>query len=178
VPIQTEPYTMQLVLRPFSLTDVDDLVKHANNFNISKYLTNKFPFPYAQKDGEGFIQFALSHQPLQVKAIVVDDEVVGSIGIHQLADIYSKSAEIGYWISESYWGKGIVPQAVKEMLKYGFETFDIDRIFARTTHTNLASQQVLKKAGFIFEAELKSTIFKHGEYFDERIFGFRKHQLA
>ncbi|MNL67351.1 hypothetical protein D3C87_1919240 [compost metagenome] len=64
------------------------------------------------------------------------------------------------------------------MLKYGFETFDIDRIFARTTHTNLASQQVLKKAGFILEAELKSTIFKHGEYFDERIFSFRKHQLA
>lgn len=169
---------MQITLRPFQPTDVNDLVKHANNFNISKYLTNKFPFPYGQKDGEGFIQFALSHQPLQVKAIVVDDEVVGSIGIHQLTDIYSKSAEIGYWIAEAFWGKGIVTQAVKEMLKYGFETFDIDRIFARTTHTNLASQQVLKKAGFVFEAELKSTIFKHGEYFDERIFGFRKHQLA
>lgn len=169
---------MQITLRPFQPTDVDDLVKHANNYNISKNLTNKFPFPYGQKDGEGFIQFALSHQPLQVKAIVVDNEVVGSIGIHQLTDIYSKSAEIGYWISESYWGKGIVPQAVKEMLKYGFETFDINRIFARTTHTNLASQQVLKKAGFVFEAELKSTIFKHGEYFDERIFGFRRHQLA
>lgn len=173
-----KPENMQPILRPFQPTDVDDLVKHANNYNISKYLTNKFPFPYGQKDGEGFIQFALSHQPLQIKAIVVNNEVVGSIGVHQLADIYSKSAEIGYWIAEPFWGKGIVPLAVKEMLKYGFETFDIDRIFARTTHTNLASQQVLKKAGFILEAELKSTIFKYGEYFDERIFGFRKHQLA
>jgi len=98
--------------------------------------------------------------------------------VHQLADIYSKSAEIGYWIAEDFWGKGIVPLAIKEMLKYGFDTFDIERIFARTTHTNLASQQVLKKSGFIFEAALKDTIFKNGEYFDELIFGFRRHQLS
>jgi len=169
---------MQLILRPYQPNDIESLVKHANNFNISKYLTNKFPFPYEKKDGEAFIQLALSHNPLQIKAIVLNGEVIGSIGVHQLADIYSKSAEIGYWIAEDFWGKGIVPLAIKEMLKYGFDTFDIERIFARTTHTNLASQQVLKKAGFIFEAELKDTIFKNGEYFDELIFGFRKHQLS
>jgi len=169
---------MQLILRPYQPSDVESLVKHANNFNISKYLTNKFPFPYEKKDGEAFIRLALSHEPLQIKAIVLDGEVIGSIGVHQLADIYSKSAEIGYWIAEHFWGKGIVPLAIKEMLKYGFETFDIERIFARTTHTNLASQQVLKKSGFIFEASLKDTIFKNGEYFDEFIFGFRKHQLG
>lgn len=168
---------MQLNLRPFQSTDVDNLVKHANNFNISKYLTNKFPFPYEKKDGEAFIQLALSHDPLQIKAIVLNDEVIGSIGVHQLADIYSKSAEMGYWISEKYWGKGIVASMIKEMLKYGFATFDIKRIFARTTHTNLASQRVLLKLGFIFEAELKDTIFKNDEYFDELIFGFRKNQL-
>lgn len=168
---------MSIILRPFQSTDVYDLVKHANNFNISKYLTNKFPFPYEKKDGEAFIQLALSHTPLQIKAIVLNNEVIGSIGVHQLADIYSKSAEMGYWIGEEHWGKGIVSFAVKEMLKYGFETFDIDRIFARTTHTNLASQRVLQKSGFIFEAELKGTIFKNGEYFDELIFGFRKNQL-
>ncbi|MFW0717251.1 GNAT family N-acetyltransferase [Pedobacter sp. N23S346] len=168
---------MQLILRPYQASDLENLVKHANNIKISKFLTNKFPFPYEKKDGEAFIQLALSHTPLQIKAIVVDNEVIGSIGVHQLADIYSKSAEIGYWIAEDFWGKGIVVRAVKEMLKYGFETFDIERIFARTSHVNLASQQVLKKAGFVFEAELKGTIFKNGEYFDELIFGFRKHQL-
>ncbi|QXU40261.1 GNAT family N-acetyltransferase [Pedobacter sp. D749] len=169
---------MQLTLRPYQPDDVENLVKHANNFNISKYLTNKFPFPYEKKDGEAFIQLALSHSPLQIKAIVLKGEVIGSIGVHQLADIYSKSAEMGYWIGEEHWGKGIVALAVQEMLKYGFDTFDIERIFARTTHTNLASQQVLKKSGFIFEAELKGTIFKNGEYFDELIFGFRKNQLS
>ncbi|MEH3112803.1 GNAT family N-acetyltransferase [Pedobacter terrae] len=168
---------MKLTLRAFQSTDVDNLVKHANNSNISKYLTNKFPFPYEKKDGEAFIQLALSHDPLQIKAIVLNGEVIGSIGVHQLADIYSKSAEMGYWISEKHWGKGIVTFAIKEMLKYGFETFDVERIFARTTHTNLASQRVLQKSGFIFEAELKGTIFKNEEYFDELIFGFRKNQL-
>ncbi len=168
---------MQLTLRPYQPSDVESLVKYANNFNISKYLTNKFPFPYEKKDGEAFIQLALNHDPLQIKAIVLNGEVIGSIGVHQLSDIYSKSAEMGYWIAEDFWGRGIVPLAIKEMLQYGFTTFDIDRIFARTTHTNLASQQVLKKAGFIFEAELKGTIFKNKEYFDELIFGFRKNQL-
>jgi [ribosomal protein S5]-alanine N-acetyltransferase len=168
---------MQLILRPYQPGDIENLVKHANNFNISKYLTNKFPFPYEKKDGEAFIQLASSHDPLQIKAIVLNDEVIGSIGVHQLADIYSKSAEMGYWIGEEHWGKGIVSFAIKEMLKYGFETFNIERIFARTTHTNLASQRVLQKSGFIFEAELKGTIFKNGAYFDELIFGFRKNQL-
>ncbi|WP_293786173.1 GNAT family protein [uncultured Pedobacter sp.] len=168
---------MQLNLRAFQSTDVNDLVKHANNYNISKNLTNKFPFPYEKKDGEAFIQLASSHDPLQIKAIVLNNEVIGSIGVHQLADIYCKSAEMGYWIGEEHWGKGIVTLVIKEMLHYGFETFEIERIFARTSHTNLVSQRVLQKSGFVFEAELKGTIFKNGEYFDELIFGFRKNQL-
>ncbi|WP_316831127.1 GNAT family protein [Pedobacter aquatilis] len=168
---------MQFTLRSFQSTDIDALVKNANNFNIAKNLTNKFPFPYLKKDGEAFIKLATSHEPLQIKAIVVNDEVVGSIGVHPLTDIYAKNAEMGYWISESLWGKGIIPLAVKEMLNYGFETFDLERIFARTSHVNLPSQRVLKKVGFTLEAELKGTIFKNGEYFNELIFGFRKKQL-
>ena len=170
-------FKMHFTLRPFRENDIDNLVKHANNYNIAKNLTNKFPFPYKQKDGEAFIKLATSHEPLQIKAIVIETEVVGSIGVHPLADIYGKNAELGYWIAEPFWGKGIVPLAVKEMLKYGFETFDIERIFARTSEVNLSSQQVLKKVGFVLEAELKGTIFKYDEYFDELIFGFRKHQM-
>jgi ribosomal-protein-alanine N-acetyltransferase len=168
---------MRLTLRPFKEDDVESLVKHANNYKISKNLTNKFPFPYQKIDGENFIALATSHEPLQIKAIVIEGEVVGSIGIHQSADIYSKNAELGYWISELLWGQGLVPLAVKEMLRYGFETFDIERVFARTSHLNTASQQVLKKVGFVFEAELKSTIFKNDQYFNELIFGFRRDQL-
>lgn len=168
---------MQFNLRPFEFSDVDALVKYANNINIAQNLTNKFPYPYLKADGEKFIQLALDSNPMQIKAIVVKNEVVGSIGVHPLADIYAKNAELGYWIAEPFWGKGIATLAVKEMLNYGFETFDIDRIFARTSNINLASQQVLKKNGFALEAELKSTIFKYEIYYDELIFGFRKNQL-
>jgi len=169
---------MQFSLRPFEINDVDALVKYANNYNIAKNLTNKFPFPYLKTDGQKFIELALSHEPLQIKAIVINNEVVGSIGVHPLADIYAKNAEIGYWIAEPFWGNGIIPRAVKEMLIHGFETFDIERIFARTSSVNLASQQVLKKVGFVFEATFKSTIFKYDTYFNELIFGFRKNQLV
>lgn len=166
---------MQINLRPFEPKDVDALAKHANNYNISKNLTNKFPFPYLKKDAEIFIGWALSHNPLQVMAIEVGGEVIGSIGIHPLTDIYAKSAELGYWISESFWNRGITTKAIKEMLRYGFKVFvDVDRIFARTTHVNVASQIALRKAGFVFEAKLAGTIFKNNEYFDELIFGFRR----
>lgn len=169
---------MEFKLRSFESKDADALVKYANNYNIAKNLTNKFPFPYTNADAENFIALAKSHNPLQIKAIEINNEVAGSIGIHPLADIYSKNAELGYWLAEPYWGRRIIPLAIKEMLQYGFETFDIQRIFARTTHTNIASQIVLKKTGFIFEAELKGTIFKFDEYYDELIFGFRKQQLT
>ncbi|MET4083058.1 ribosomal-protein-alanine N-acetyltransferase [Pedobacter sp. UYP30] len=168
---------MQITLRPFEPRDADALAKYANNYNISKNLTNKFPFPYTKKDAEIFITWALSHNPLQVMAIEIDRDVIGSIGIHPLADIYAKSAELGYWIGESFWGKGIATGAIEEMLVYGFEAFDIDRVFARTTQVNLASQSALKKAGFVLEAKLNATIFKNNEYFDELIFGFRKDSL-
>lgn len=161
------------ILRPFKPQDVDALEKHANNYNISKNLTNKFPFPYLKKDAEFFLH-GPCHNPLQIMAVEIDRDVVGSIGIHPLTDIYAKSAELGYWIAEPFWGKGIATMAIKETLAYGFETFDINRIFARTTNINLASQRALRKAGFVFEAELTGTIFKNNEYFDELIFGFRK----
>ena len=139
---------MQLILRPYQPSDVESLVKHANNFNISKYLTNKFPFPYEKKDGEAFIQLALSHDPLQIKAIVLNDEVIGSIGVHQLADIYSKSAEMGYWIAEDYWGKGIGTKVCKALVEHCLSLNQQKDIVAVTDLANIGSQKVLIKSGF------------------------------
>jgi len=169
---------MQLKLRPFLSDDVDDLVEHANNYNVAKNLTNKFPYPYLRKDGEIFIEWALSHDPTLIKAIEINGKVAGSIGIHPLTDIYGKSAELGYWIGEEFWGKGLVAKAVEEMLVYAFETFNINRVFARTSHVNLASQRVLLKSGFVQEAAFKETIFKYGEYYDELVFAFRKQKSS
>lgn len=99
---------------------------------------------------------------------------MGSIGIFPQSDIHEKNAEMGYWLSEKYWGLGIMPRAIQEMVEYGFKTFDITRIFARPFSTNRGSQRVLEKAGFELEAKLKKAIYKDGEYLDEWIYSKKK----
>lgn len=165
---------LELSLRPFLVSDLNSLVKHANNYNIAKNLSNKFPFPYTQNDGVAFINLALSATPTEIFAIVINDEAVGSIGVHPQMDLYCKNAELGYWIGEEFWGKGIVPEAIKLMIAYGFKTFDISRIYARTFDTNIKSQRVLEKTGFVLEAELKETLYKNGTVYDEMLYAIRK----
>jgi ribosomal-protein-alanine N-acetyltransferase len=165
---------MDFELRTFQHTDLQSLVLHANNYNIAKNLSNKFPFPYTQDHGIAFINLALSATPQEIFAIVVNGEAVGSIGVHPQLDFYCKNAEMGYWISEAFWGQGIVPEAIKLMVDYGFKTFDITRIYARTFDTNIKSQRVLEKTGFTLEAELKETFYKNGTVYDEMIYGIRK----
>lgn len=165
---------MAFELRPFQISDLNSLVKHANNYNIAKNLSNKFAFPYTIDHGIAFINLAISAIPSEIFAIVINEEVIGSIGVHPKTDVHCKNAEIGYWIAEEYWGQGIVPAAVKLMIDYGFKTFDITRIYASTYDTNIKSQRVLEKVGFILEAELKGTLYKNGTTYDEVIYAIRK----
>lgn len=161
-------------LRQWSMSDVDSLAEHANNYNIAKWLTNQFPYPYSKKAGEAFISSILNDNPQKVFAIEVDGEAVGSIGIFPQSDIHEKSAEIGYFLSEKHWGKGIMPKAIADIVAYGFENFDIVRIYARPFSTNKGSQRVLEKSGFKLEARLEKALFKHGEYMDELIYAKMK----
>lgn len=165
---------MHFELRPFRQSDLSSLVKHANNYNIAKNLSNKFPFPYTQQDGIAFINLALSANPQEIFAIAVNDKVVGSIGVHPQTDFYCKNAEMGYWIAEAYWGNGIVPAAINLMIDYGFKTFPISRIYARTFDTNIKSQRVLEKTGFALEAKFAGTFYKNGTVYDELVYGIRK----
>jgi RimJ/RimL family protein N-acetyltransferase len=157
-------------LRPWSPADLDSLVKYANNINVSKFLMNRFPHPYSRNDGQRFIEMATGSDPVQIFAIEVNGEAAGGIGLHPQPDVFCKSLELGYWLAEPFWGQGIVPEAVREMVKYGFETFDVVRIFARPFSNNPATQRVLEKAGFELEGRLKKAIFKNGEVLDEFIY--------
>lgn len=161
---------MDYKLRNWTLSDLKSLVEHANNSNIAKWLTNQFPYPYTETDGRSFIEMVMKDNPTKVFAIEIDDEAVGSIGIFRQSDIHCKSAEIGYWLSEKYWGKGIIPKAIEEIVEYGFKTFDIIRIYARPFSTNKGSQRVLEKAGFKQEARLEKALYKNGEFLDEIIY--------
>lgn len=165
---------MKFRLRPWQLEDVDSLAEHANNFKIANNLTNKFPHPYTHENAEDFIRMTMLHEPRQILAIEVGGKAVGSIGLHPLDDIFIRNIEIGYWIGETYWGKGIVSNAVRQMTAYGFRNFEVERIFARAFGSNVASQRVLEKAGFLLEAKFKQTIYKNGRYEDELVYAIRR----
>ena len=164
---------MNFKLRPWTIDDLQSLVKYANNYNIAKNLTDKFPYPYTIENGRLFIDSATKNSPPNILAIDINNEAVGGIGIHPQSDIHCKNAELGYWLAEPFWGNGIITKAIIQMVEYGFTNWDINRIFARPFETNIASQRVLEKAGFILEGRFKKTLFKNGEYLDELVYAAR-----
>ena len=163
---------MDFTLRPWKNSDLESLVRYADNPNIAKFMTNGFPHPYTVDDGREFLSMASSNSG--IFAIDVAGEAVGSIGIFPQSDIHEKSAEMGYWLAEPYWGKGMMTRVIREVVQYGFRTFDITRIFARPFSINPASHRVLEKAGFVCEARLKDALYKNGEYMDELIYVVKK----
>jgi len=165
---------MDFVLRPWSIEDLECLVKYANNYNIAKNLMDVFPHPYFTENGLTFIEMANKNFPANILAIEINGEASGAIGVHPGSDVYRKNAEMGYWLAEPFWGKGIMTNAISQMVEYGFKNWDIIRIYARPYGHNIASQKALEKAGFVLEARLEKTIFKNGEYIDELIYAIRR----
>ncbi|TGD82696.1 GNAT family N-acetyltransferase [Hymenobacter wooponensis] len=165
---------MSFTLRAWSPDDLPSLVRCANNPAIAGFMNDQFPHPYTEETGRNFIAMASQEDPLHIFAIEVDGQAVGGIGIHPRTNIERKNAEMGYWLAEPFWGRGIITEAVKQLVAYGFQTFDINRIFARPFGTNLASQRVLEKAGFVLEARFDRTFFKNGEYVDELVYAIRR----
>ena len=156
------------------MEDLDSLVKFANNLQVSKNMSDRFPHPYSTENGKIFIESASNDFPFNIFAIDIEGEASGGIGLHLQSDIQCKNAELGYWLAEPYWGKGIITKAVRQMVDYGFKTWEISRIFARPFGTNTGSQKVLEKAGFKLEARFERTFFKNGEYFDELVYAVRR----
>jgi ribosomal-protein-alanine N-acetyltransferase len=124
--------------------------------NIAKNLTDKFPFPYTEENGKSFIEFATKDDPIHIFAIDIDGQSVGGIGIHPQDDIHKRNAELGYWLAEPYWGLGITSSAIKEMVNFAFETYDIDRVFARPFGSKYCfTESFRKKMGSFSKENLK-----------------------
>lgn len=156
------------------MDDIDSLVKYANNPKIARFLTDAFPHPYTVENGLAFIAFATKDTPTRIFAIDINGEAVGGIGVHPQSDIQCKNAELGYWLGEPFWGQGIISKAIKQAVDFAFNTFDIDRVYARPFGTNIASQRALEKNNFIFEARFENALFKNGDYQDELFFSIRR----
>lgn len=165
---------MKINQKQWEITDAESLEKYAGNPQITRFMSDSFAQISTPEGAANFIKFANSGSGKIYRAIEVNGEVVGGIGISIQADIYRKNAELAYWLAEPFWGKGIISKAIPLMVAEGFETLDINRIFAKPFHTNFASRRVLEKSGFKLEAILEKTVFKNGEYIDEYIFGIRR----
>lgn len=166
--------TPEFNIRPWKIEDISDLVVNANNPKIAQFMTDGFPHPYAWDNGMAFIEMANKENPVHIFCIDVNGEACGGIGLHLQHDIQRKNAELGYWLAEKYWGKGIVTQAIDWIVDYGFATYDIDRIFARPFGHNIASQRVLDKSGFKLEGRFEKTLYKNGEFVDELVYAIRR----
>jgi RimJ/RimL family protein N-acetyltransferase len=123
--------TENISLRPWEISDLDSLLLYANNPNIAKNMTNGFPHPYTKEAGSNFIAMAKTKKPLSIFAICINNEAIGGIGVHPQQDIHEKCAELGYWLAEIFWGKGITSIAVLKMIDFAFQNFDIVRLYVQ-----------------------------------------------
>lgn len=153
-------------LRPFCQEDAPRLAELANNEKIAVNLRDGFPHPYTPEDAEKFIEMALS-KPDQIFAIEYQGEYVGNIGVHLKSDVYRLGAEIGYFLGEPYWGKGIMTKAVNLVCDYAFRELGIVRIDTGVFDFNPASMRVLEKCGFVREAVFRKSVIKRGKICNE-----------
>lgn len=160
---------MAVTIRKWAETDIQSLVNYANNINIWNNLRNAFPHPYSEEHAKAWINLSSTDDPIINFAIDIDGEAVGGIGLIFNADVYILSAEIGYWIGEPFWGKGIATEAIRQMMEYSFYYFDLVRIYAEVFENNKASMRALEKNGFYLEGVRRKSVFKNGALMDDYI---------
>ena len=167
---------MEIEFRAWKHGDEESLAENANNINIWKNVRDRMPYPYTITDARNWISYCQYITPVTNFAIVVDGNAVGAVGFELKEDIYCMNAEVGYWLGEPFWGKGISTKALEWIVDYIHSKFDIHRIYACVFINNRASRRVLEKAGFRLEAVHKDAVFKEEKYLDECIYTMLKEQ--
>jgi len=167
---------MNFTLEQWKSDFISGVAKYGNNKKIADNLRDGFPFPYTDTDARFYVNDCIEKgdDNQLCRGIVVDGECVGSIGIFVQNDVYRKSGELGYWLGEPFWNKGIMSAAVKQICAEAFEQFEIIRIFAEPFAHNTGSRKVLEKAGFTLEAVMKNSICKNEKIYDSCLYALLK----
>lgn len=168
---------MQLILktcevRSWRASDLDALIRYADNHNIWVHLRDRFPHPYTARDGRAFIKQTLAQVPETTFAIAVGSEAVGCIGYQLQGDVERVSAEIGYWLAEPFWGRGIATDALVATTGYAAAKHGLTRVYALPFASNTASCRVLEKAGYRLEGRLRRSAVKNGSVIDQLQYAF------
>ncbi|MDY0019502.1 MAG: GNAT family protein [Anaerolineae bacterium] len=158
------------LLRDWQRADALAITSYANNPKIAANLRDGFPHPYGPSDAEAFLARAMAMQPPTFFAIANETEAIGSIGLMLGQDVHRLTAEMGYWLAEPFWGRGIMVQAVTVVVAYAFTTLGLNRVYAEPYTSNPASARVLEKAGFQLEGILRASVLKNGKVLDQAMY--------
>ena len=166
---------MKILLRDYLIRywekeDAPAIAKYANNRKIWLNLRDRFPHPYHLSDAEAFLTKVFEQQPTTFFAIANEQEAIGSIGFMLGEDVHRYTAELGYWLAEPFWNKGIMTEVVSKFTDFAFERFELNRIFAEPYTNNTASVRVLEKSGFILEGTLRGSVFKNGNILNQYLY--------
>ena len=151
-----------IILRPWTFSDAAQLAVIADNKKIADNIRDGLPNPYTLRDAQDWLNLIMpENNPPRFFAIVINKKIAGNIGIISKSNIYRKNVEIGFFVSEDLWGKGIATKAIKVVTAYAFRTFDIVRVYAESFSDNTGSRRAIEKAGLSLEATLKNNIIKN-----------------
>jgi ribosomal-protein-alanine N-acetyltransferase len=157
-------------VRSWEWRDREAMVRHANNRNVSINLRDRFPYPYTDRDARNWLDVVVGRKPETNFAIDVAGEAVGGIGFDVQPDVGHRSAEIGYWLGEQFWGLGIATEALIAVTEHAFANYDLCRLYAHVFDWNGASARVLEKAGYAFEGRLRKSVTKDGQTIDQLMY--------
>lgn len=161
---------MEYTLRPWKESDIRSLPKHLSNINIWNNCRDGLPFPYTEKDAEDFVRYSMGQTEQSEYCIEINNEAAGNIGFVRGTDVERFNAEVGYWLSESYWNKGVATDALKEAIKHYFQHTDVIRLHASVFESNIASMRVLEKVGFQKTGIHHKACFKNNQFIDAHYF--------
>lgn len=167
VVIEVEP---GMRLRPWRASDLDDLLRHANDPAVPRGLSDRFPHPYTREDGEAFLVGRVVDLSGPVFAIEIDGRACGGIGARPGQGERAIGAEFGYWLGQAWWGQGRMTRVVAAFVPWAMHALSLQRLQATVMAFNTASARVLQKNGFVEEGVMRRAVRKDGVVHDMRVF--------
>ena len=169
---------VSVTLRKWLEADIDDVAGYASNKKIFDGMRDAFPYPYRRQDAREYILSCIGDDETKScrRAVLFEGRLAGSIGAFLQNDVYRRSAEIGYWIAEPFWGKGIAGAAIRQLCDHVFGVWDVVRLFAEPYADNAASRKALEKAGFALEGVMRNGVYKNGRLQDYCMYALLKEE--
>jgi RimJ/RimL family protein N-acetyltransferase len=164
----------QSTIRDWNLDDAASLAEQANNRQIWLQVRDIMPYPYTIADANVFLEKATNANPRTNFCIEIDGNVAGGVVIKPGEDVHRRTAEVGYWLGQKFWGRGVATEAITAFVEHCFSSFNLVRIFGQVNANNPASARVLEKAGFVLEGRMRKHVIKDGVILDSLLYAKTK----